>query len=528
MKGKDFYAYIRTSTVKQGTEGVSLEVQEEQARWLARLKGIEISKVFSEMETAAKQGRPVFAQMMRGLRAGEAAGLILHKVDRGARNLREWSEITDLIELGIPVLFVQDSSLNLATRGGRLQGDIQAVIAADYIRNLREETVKGLVGRLNQGIWPFGAPFGYVNNGKGKPKTIDPVNGPLVRQAFELYATGEYTIKMMRSKLHALGLRASNGKPLSRGTFTTVLRNPFYYGALTFRSTGEVYAGIHEPLVSRTVFDNVQAVLNGRTWKKAGRHAFLYRGEIRCGRCGYGVLGERQKSWVYYRCHSKQCAGTSFREERVDQAVRCDLELLLRFVEAYPQLESALEEAVDARQRSGAEALQALLLKRAKLDDRLVALTDALLDGLIDKETFKSKKNDLESSKIDLAQSIARCEKGQPPTAPYAEYYLELVELLRRKAFLESPYAARGMTRFGTSNFIANGKTVSLQWVDAFKHVLEHAKSIQCGHARAEARTLSEVVGLLMSDAAGTSATWKNVPRSPRHETPWDSDTSPS
>ncbi len=38
--------------------------------------------------------------------------------------------------------------------------DIQGVVAADYVRNLREETKKGLYGRLKQGIYPLGAPIG--------------------------------------------------------------------------------------------------------------------------------------------------------------------------------------------------------------------------------------------------------------------------------------------------------------------------------------------------------------------------------
>lgn len=506
MTKRGFYAYIRTSTIKQGTEGVSLDVQLEQAHHLARRKAVEIIKVFSEMETAAKQGRPVFGQMIKALRAGEAEGLILHKIDRGARNLREWSDITDLIELGIKVYFVHDS-VDLDTRGGRLTGDMLAAVAADYVRNLREETKKGLTGRLKQGIWPFNAPLGYSNHGRAKPKTIHPLSGPLVRQAFELYATGEYTIKSIRLKLHTLGLRTSTGHPLSKSTLTSVYRNSFYYGMLRFRSTGELFQGIHEPLISKVLFDNVQAVLNGRTWRIAARHYFAYRGEITCAVCGYRLPGEKQKGHVYYRCHSKQCAGTSFREERVNEAVEADLKRLYLFSRTYPGLETALREAIAMRKQRQACVLQELLLKLAKTDERLLTTTDALIDGLIDKESFIMKKNSLLNTKVEISHLISQCERREIPDAQYAEYYLELIDRLQHKASLGSPREARQLTRFATSNFRAEGKTVVLQWKHGFEHVIEHAKLIECDHPWTEPRTIAHFVKLLMGDS--------NVPTSP-------------
>lgn len=101
------------------------------------------------------------------LRGGKAKGIILHKLDRGARNLRDWAAIGELSDQGVEIHFVNES-LDLQSRGGRLSADIQAVVAADYIRNLREETRKGFYGRLKQGLYPLRAPLGYLDQGKGK------------------------------------------------------------------------------------------------------------------------------------------------------------------------------------------------------------------------------------------------------------------------------------------------------------------------------------------------------------------------
>ena len=87
------YAYIRTSTVKQGTDSVSLEAQRDAIEGYARRHNLLIEEWFSETQTAAKRGRPIFMRMMKGLNKKKVDGLILHRIDRGSRNLKDWSDI---------------------------------------------------------------------------------------------------------------------------------------------------------------------------------------------------------------------------------------------------------------------------------------------------------------------------------------------------------------------------------------------------------------------------------------------------
>jgi len=165
---KKVYGYLRVSTAKQG-EGVSLIAQKEAINLYAEKYNLEIIQWFEELETAAKQGRPLFTAMMKQLQKKKADGVIIHKIDRGARNLKDWADLGNLIDQGVEIHFAHES-LDLQARGGRLSADIQAVIAADYIRNLRQEAIKGLYGRLKQGIYPFQAPTGYLDAGKGNTK----------------------------------------------------------------------------------------------------------------------------------------------------------------------------------------------------------------------------------------------------------------------------------------------------------------------------------------------------------------------
>src|SRR2546425_495212 len=84
---KYVFAYIRVSTVRQGERGVSLQEQREAIIRHAERNDLTISQWFEERETAAKQGRPVFAAMLCLLKQGRAHGVIIHKIDRAARNL---------------------------------------------------------------------------------------------------------------------------------------------------------------------------------------------------------------------------------------------------------------------------------------------------------------------------------------------------------------------------------------------------------------------------------------------------------
>jgi DNA invertase Pin-like site-specific DNA recombinase len=139
-----YFAYVRVSTVKQGEHGSSLQEQRDAITSFAARNSLTIAGWFEERQTAAKTGRPEFTRMLTSLRARKASGVIFHKIDRSARNLRDWNVIQELAERGIDVRFSQES-VNLGSNEGRLTGDFLAVISSHYIRNLREEVNKAFM-----------------------------------------------------------------------------------------------------------------------------------------------------------------------------------------------------------------------------------------------------------------------------------------------------------------------------------------------------------------------------------------------
>src|SRR5256885_8255687 len=179
-----FFAYARVSTPRQGERGVSLPEQRSAIERYASAHSLTITRWFEEQQSASQTGRPAFLQMLQLLREGSAQGVIIHKIDRGVRNLQDWADVGKLVDAGVQIHFANEN-VDLKTVAGRLSADIQAVVAAHYSRNLREEVKKGMYGRLKQGYYPLHAPIGYLDQGSAKPKIADPVRAPLVQNAFE-------------------------------------------------------------------------------------------------------------------------------------------------------------------------------------------------------------------------------------------------------------------------------------------------------------------------------------------------------
>ena len=82
---KPCFGYIRVSTVKQ-SDGASLDAQKDAIQVFASQNDLEVIEWIEEIETASKEGRPLFGDMINRLRSGAAEGLIIHRIDRSARN----------------------------------------------------------------------------------------------------------------------------------------------------------------------------------------------------------------------------------------------------------------------------------------------------------------------------------------------------------------------------------------------------------------------------------------------------------
>jgi len=485
---KNCFGYVRVSSHKQG-EGVSLDAQKDAILRFASSNNIIISQWFEEQQTAAKSGRPVFNSLIKALKAGKASGVVMHKIDRSARNFFDWAKIGELADSGINIHFATES-LDFQSRGGRLTANIQMAVAEDYVRNLKAEIHKGQRGQLKRGYYPFKAPIGYRNNGGNELKTIDPQTGPLVKTAFKLYATGQYSLHSLRHEMAPRGLHRPSGGPLSKGCFAKFLANPFYTGLIRINRTGETFQGAHQPLIATALFQRVAEVRAGKSGKKTTRHNHMFRGLFRCTNCQYAMIPEKQKTYVYYRCQEVGCRGNCVRQEPLDRAIA----EVLASIKFSPEHQTAINQRVEqwcrAKTNSCMHSTSAMQL--AQVSQKLAKLEDAAIEGIIDVDNFAKRKEKL------LLEHAALSEKAEKAAANHTHpervcKFLERIKNLAEHYHFAKPAEKRELVEIATSNRMIASKKVSVEpsnWLRATQTALG---GFSCAESRTTSRTSHEM-----------------------------------
>src|ERR1039457_7345289 len=102
-----------------------------------------------------------------------------------------------------------------------------------------------------------------------------------------MYSTGTANFHGLLQEAERVGLRGRNGKQITLNGLTHLLNSSFYMGLIQIKVSGQSFIGVHEPLISKALFQRVQDVLHGKTNTRTNRHDFLFRRRLCCKSCGY-------------------------------------------------------------------------------------------------------------------------------------------------------------------------------------------------------------------------------------------------
>jgi site-specific DNA recombinase len=408
--------YARVSSKEQQEEGYSIPAQLKAMRAFCEKEGLVPVAEFIEAESAGKAGRTRFGAMLEFFGEHPEVRLVIaHKLDRLYRNFADQVHLEE--ELGVRARYVLGDMPD--SPQGELLRDVQLSVAKFYLGNLREEVKKGLSEKVAQGGWPNGAPIGYLNDRETRTIVPDPLRAPLVRHAFERYATGVVSLRDLANELHAMGLtHIRSGHKLYANGLHWLLHNPVYCGLVRFK--GSLYQGKHEPLVSVELFERVQEAFEpNRNGNKEQKHVFALRDFLYCAECGCKITAEIQRGHVYYRCtHGKGrevCPERAYtREERLLEEV----ERILATIEIGPHVVEALvneslildEKAARTFDEERAALEQVIQENRAKSD----RLLDSYLEGLLDKDAYQRKGRELGEARLALErrlEAVTSCEQ---------------------------------------------------------------------------------------------------------------------
>ena len=321
--------YCRVSSKEQEESGYSLDAQEKMLTEYAKGKFTVSGKPYRISESASgKQIRKKFNEMMAYVEKNKVSVILCEKIDRLTRNLKDAAVIYDWLQADSEraVHFVKENfivSKNTKAHEN-LVWDMKVAIAKFYSQNLSEEVRKGQKEKIAQGGFPGRAIIGYKTIGEAKHKmhVLDEATAPFVRQMFEWYATGNYSLMRLEKELYEAGMRSKSGKCLRKSKIYVNLQNPFFCGEM--RWMGVIYPGKHERLITKDLFNKVQTVLRRQMKNpKYQKHNALFKSKIFCESCGGMVTWYEKKGHWYGHCNNssafKNCPKkTGLREDRVE------------------------------------------------------------------------------------------------------------------------------------------------------------------------------------------------------------------
>ena len=421
--------YVRVSSREQAEEGFSIESQQKLLRDYAVQHGLELVKEFSEVESAKQAGRPAFNEMLAYLRAHATVRTILcEKTDRLYRNFKDYVAL-DVDQYGLTVVLVKEGetiSKDSKSHQKLIHG-LKVLLAKNYIDNLKEETGKGLREKAEQGEFPSRAPLGYRNNKETKRIEVNADQAPFIRRLFELYATGEYSLTTVKDKIAEEGLRAKGGRKLHKAEIEFTLHNPIYHGYFRWHDT--IYKGVHEPIISKDLFDRAQAQFKRFNMPKKTKRGFPYAGMMTCGSCGCAITAEIKKGkYVYYHCtHGKGgCASGSIRQEALEEQFG---EIIRRISIDDSRLEwfkKALAESHALEKDHHNETVAALYREHQQLQHWLDIAYEDRLNGVIDAAHWADASMKWKNRQASIMDALKRLQSANSGYLETGNRILEL------------------------------------------------------------------------------------------------------
>ncbi|MDR0783056.1 MAG: recombinase family protein, partial [Propionibacteriaceae bacterium] len=446
--------YLRVSTREQaergGTEeGFSIPAQREATHRKADELRAEVVKEFVDAgESARSADRNELQAMLAYIEAHQVRYVIVHKVDRLARNRVDDVAIHQALLTAGTTLISATESIDETPSGMLLHG-IMSSIAEFYSRNLATEVTKGLTQKVAQGGTPGKAPVGYRNirfidtNGREiRTVEVDPERARLVRLAFEMYATGDYSVIDVLNEITLRGLTTLEtpkrpSKPLGRNTMYKLLTNPYYAGIIRYR--GALHPGSHEPIVEPVLFDKVQALLSAKTVDdtRHREHTHHLKGMLYCGACGSRMLldfatNRHGSTYAYFVCGGRASRRTTCTRRAVpvplaEQLVAETYKSLTIGERNYLTASAKMRAAFDIRAAGPNQELGDLAASRARLKSESDKLIKMHFADAIDLPTLKEHQDRIRAGLADIDRRLAEHDEHDQGARAFLDSSLRLL-----------------------------------------------------------------------------------------------------
>lgn len=434
LEKKYYLLYARKSSEAEDKQVQSIDSQMTELKPLIKEKNLSLLKKFSESHSAKAPGRPVFNEMINLIsQRKDIKGIVCWKLNRLSRNPIDTGTIQWLLQSGDIKEIITPSKTYTEVDSDFIMA-VEGAQANRFIRDLREDTIRGINAKLEKGQFPGMAPTGYKNNTYKKQGEKDisahPIYFTLMRKLFDYALTGNFSFEQLRLKSKELGIKNNRGNFISKTGIHHNLTNPFYTGRFFY--DGKLYDhATHPPMLTVDEFDLLQDIMSGRSRPRLIKHSFPLNGLIRCGFCGMMITGEEHKKtykngvtqvFTYYRCSKKnkviKCSEPSIPNGELEKQV-------LRFLKHVRLSEKFADWAIrwlNEENKDQNEVLEAKYksLKQSYEDivKRINNLTDMLIsplnvnDCMISQQEFTEKRGEMVKERDMIQKNLSQIDNN--------------------------------------------------------------------------------------------------------------------
>lgn len=313
--------YARKSTESDEKQALSIDSQVKEMMAIAERDGLEIVDVRREAHSAKDSGqRPVFKELLTDIRSGRYTGILTWAPDRLSRNAGDLGSVVDLMD--------EKKLIEIRTYGQSFKNSpnekfllmilcSQAKLEND---NKSINVKRGLRTRCEMGLRPGPAIVGYLNEKRMDKKChviLDPDRAPIIKKIFEKVAYEKWSGRKIYNWLKfEINFKTAKGnKGITLGNIYQILQNPFYYGVFEYPvKSGNWYTGQHEPIVTKELFDQVQAQVKSQVLRVENKE-FAFTKLMTCGLCDSGICADEKfkklkdgsvNRHVYYGCNKSK------------------------------------------------------------------------------------------------------------------------------------------------------------------------------------------------------------------------------
>ena len=383
-------------------------------------------KVYRDAASGTHLNRPGLQEMLLDAEAHAFDILLVFRVDRLSRKVRELAQIVDdLTRHGIALKSITEP-FDTSNAAGKMMLQMLGVFAEFEHATIVERTKVGMEKKAKGGAFVGGViPYGYRLNPEAG-LVIDNDEAAIVKKIFNMYAIEKMGAQSISINLNEAGLRKRTGKPWDRRTILYILQNPIYLGKLVWG--GVTYEGNHKPIISQRLFDRVQRILRNRREDLKGRQWHnkderLLAGRIKCRPCRSPMFGggarKKDRYIPYYVCSKRSnthdCDQDYIRADRLEAAIMGDIKTIFRDQEFLDRVWEKVNRKLQSERPDVTKEIAAIGSQEKGVQRRLDRYFEAFESGTMKPQLCGRKVEDLTArlSQLEAEKRALELRRGQ-------------------------------------------------------------------------------------------------------------------